>query len=550
MERNEEYLFEASSGSIKQCLSDVSEDDIRDCCDNRVFQRGKSYYRDGMVEEINWKEKKKIIKARVEGTERYKLSFSVDDGEVWATCNCPYDDVCKHMVAVLLQIVNEGIEKIIVAEPGQPTPKESAAIIRKSLKTLSKKELSELVIKFAPIAFLEEIRNRNAPEIDASAIFEKAKKEIKKCFKNDELLYDPEGMESALLKNLLKLKGLEPKLQKEIGELLLSVIKSVDKAFDEGYLYLDDWHNDSYFESEEICEYAIAYVRQLPFDLKMFYLLQLDDELDSVSYDTFNTIQNSYPDFFPESEKSRLIEFIDQNPMVSQSMVSRLFNYLAPDLSDEKKESMLNTLIEEDHTHVHTLCELYLRQERYQECFDLLLKTIHPENSNVEEKLVLTYLEVANKLGHDPVKSSINALTWRPSLQVLLEVKKIFGSVDKTAEALIRKHSPTNLLSFYEMESRLEDALGLVKEPNSIHDSLRYSFFRKHGKLFPTDTEAYLVSRIEENLKHTGDRYYSCIAESLGLFKRINPERTVRIAEELRTNFKRRRNLMKMIQSY
>ena len=34
----------------------------------------------------------------------------------------------------------------------------------------------------------------------------KTEKEIKKCFKDDELLYDPEGMESALMQNLNKLK--------------------------------------------------------------------------------------------------------------------------------------------------------------------------------------------------------------------------------------------------------------------------------------------------------------------------------------------------------
>ncbi len=550
MKRYGEYLFDASSGSIGQCLTGIGVDDVKSFSSYPVFQRGEAYYRDGMVLDISNKENLNTVEAEVEGTELYKLEFYLEDREVWATCDCPYDDVCKHMVAVLLQIVHEDLDTFIESPPGLPSQKESETIIRKSLKSLSKKELSDLVIKFAPIEYLEEIRNRNAPEIDADAIYLKAEKEISKCFKDDELLYDPEGMEDALLKNLLKLKGLEPKLQKEIGQLLLYVIRSIDEAFVEGYLYLDHWHDDSYFESEDFCEYAIDYVKQLPFDLKMPYIIQMDNELDRMSYDTFYTIQHSYPRFFTESEKSELIEFIEQNPLVPESLVSRLFDFLAPELNDEKKESMLKMLTETDQSHVFTLCELYMRQERYGDCYDLLLKHVRVENRYADENLVLTYLKVAGKLNHDPVKSSINAIQWHPSLDVLLEVKKIFGLVDKTAEALIRERSPTDLLSFYEKEKRLEDALILVNELSSFHDSSRFSFFRKHGKLFPKDTEAYLVSRIEQNLNQTGDRYYSRIAESLDLFRRINPGRTKRIAEEIRTNFKRRRNLMQMIRGF
>ncbi len=129
-------------------------------------------------------------------------------------------------------------------------------------------------------------------------------------------------------------------------------------------------------------------------------------------------------------------------------------------------------------------------------------------------------------------------------------IKKLFGSVDQEGEIVVRDRAPEALLTFYEKENRLEDALLLVNELSEFRDSTRFAFFRKHGKLFPKETEAYLVTRIEENLNHTGDRYYTHIAESLDLFRRINPERSSRIAEEIRTNFKRRRNLMEMIQTF
>jgi len=173
MEKLGKYLFDTSSESMKQYLSDISKDDIRDCCNYLIFLRGEDYSRDGMVEEISWNEKKNELSARVEGRERYKLKFYQDHMEVRASCSCPYDDVCKHMVAVLLQIIQKRPEIIVEVAPGEPSPKESEAIIRKSLKSLSQKELSELVMKFASIEYLEAIRKRNAPEIDAKAIFKK-----------------------------------------------------------------------------------------------------------------------------------------------------------------------------------------------------------------------------------------------------------------------------------------------------------------------------------------------------------------------------------------
>ncbi len=457
-----EYLFEASSENIGQSLSEIGTDDIQDCCDYQIFKRGEAYYRDGMVQRITHKPRKNVVKAKVDGTELYKLEFSLDQEEVWATCDCLYDDVCKHMVAVLLQIANQGIETVPEAPQVMPSKKESLEIIRKSLKTLSKKELTGLVMKYAPVEYLEEIRNRNAPEIDSAAIFKKAEKEIRRCFKDDELLYDPVGMEAALRKNLLKLKGLEKDLQNEIGELLLFTIRSVDRALDEGYLYLDDWYDDSFFESDEICEYIIAYVNQLPFDLKHIYIIQLDHELNEMSNDTFYAIENSYHRFFGKNEKEKLARLIEQDHIIPETLVSRLYDFLESGLNDEERESLLKKIIDVDQKHVTALCEIYMNQKRYQENYDLILEHIPEQGRYADENLVLTYLEVANKLGHHPVELSIKALNWKPSLQVLEMIKKLFGSVDQEGEIVVRDRAPEALLTFYEKEDRLEDALLLA----------------------------------------------------------------------------------------
>jgi len=64
------------------------------------------------------------------------------------------------------------------------------------------------------------------------------------------------------------------------------------------------------------------------------------------------------------------------------------------------------------------------------------------------------------------------------------------------------------------------------------------------------ETEAFLKSRIETNLRNTGKVCYERIAESLDLMKTINPERSHLIAEEIRNNFKRRLNLINSIRRF
>ncbi len=79
---------------------------------------------------------------------------------------------------------------------------------------------------------------------------------------------------------------------------------------------------------------------------------------------------------------------------------------------------------------------------------------------------------------------------------------------------------------------------------------MTFVFYKKNHKIFPEECESFLRDRIEKELNQVGDRHYEIIAESLNLMKKVNPERTGRIANEIRANFKKRRNLIKMIKGF
>ena len=100
-----EYLFEASSESILECMTCITEDDVRDFSDFKIFNRGQEYYEEGMVEELMYNSANNTVVASVMGTKEYRVEFYIENNDVQCTCDCPYDGVCKHAIAAFLSII-------------------------------------------------------------------------------------------------------------------------------------------------------------------------------------------------------------------------------------------------------------------------------------------------------------------------------------------------------------------------------------------------------------------------------------------------------------
>jgi len=545
-----EYLFDAVTESIIECLAGITEEDVRDFSDFKVFNRGQEYYEEGMVEELMYNKANNTVIATVKGTREYQIEFRLEEGGIYSTCNCPYDGVCKHTVAVLLNFIHEGTDNIATYTSNCPTTAESLDFLKKYLETLSKKDLVLLTMKFAPANFIKEVRNREMPVNDAEAIFRKSEKKIKKFFEDTDLLYDPGGMESALISQLNNLKGLENQQRDGIGELILFIIRSVETAFNEGYLYIDDYYGDEYFESDDFCEYVIAYVKQLPFEVKTNYLKKLDQALNEMSYDTFSTIQESYHRFFSEHERKDLKSFVKLDGEIPQTMVSRLYKFLEPELSSDEKEAILRVISRSDTDHFLSFCRQLSDQNRYPEVIDLIKDDSDGFKPLHDFRIAEIYLEAAHKLNMNMDEISVEVVKHCPEVSILRKIKALKGTLGSNCEAIAKQKNPENLLSFYEEEDRMKDALDLIREPKLFYDDVIFEFYRKNHKRFPEEAETFLKRRIEEDLAYTGKKYYERIAESLNLMKRINPGRSQRIADEIRANFKRRSNLIQIIRGF
>jgi len=134
-------------------------DDFNERIDPVILSRGYDYWEQGRVARLE-QEGEEAWLARVEGTESYQVHMGLDDdGSVFYDCTCPYDagPVCKHVVAVLLAII-DGLRERNEAEV-RPGGDEA---LRRLLDDAPHGELVELLIErtHEDTAFANELRLR------------------------------------------------------------------------------------------------------------------------------------------------------------------------------------------------------------------------------------------------------------------------------------------------------------------------------------------------------------------------------------------------------
>jgi hypothetical protein len=164
--------------------------------------------------------------------------------------------------------------------------------VRKYLESLTKEELIDLIMKVAPLTFHENIKSQFATQKGTLAMFHNASDTISSILFDDELLYEPSAFERALLDQLEKLRGLWEKLPSQIGELMIRIVQDVEEAFENGYLYIEKHgEKDEYFESEEVNEYMLQFIKSLPNNTQSKYMEEFKEVLSNSGYSTFLSVE-------------------------------------------------------------------------------------------------------------------------------------------------------------------------------------------------------------------------------------------------------------------
>jgi hypothetical protein len=151
-------------------LRKLTEPEIARLFDPRIYERGKEYFVEGRVRRAMVYHDS--LMADVKGTlpEEYHISLEIRDGNVVASCTCPYAlGYCKHIAAILYAWVKRpGMFKDLGESEGL-------------LKQLGRDEIVEIVIdmiRYDPdVVYVINLRLTPAPELPAFA-----EREIKAIF--------------------------------------------------------------------------------------------------------------------------------------------------------------------------------------------------------------------------------------------------------------------------------------------------------------------------------------------------------------------------------
>lgn len=89
----------------KKDFQDITWSDLESWAGSKIVSRGRSYQRSKSVKELAITGAGEIV-AWVKGSTTYATRVSLDNGEIFSVCTCPYRLACKHAVAVILEYLN------------------------------------------------------------------------------------------------------------------------------------------------------------------------------------------------------------------------------------------------------------------------------------------------------------------------------------------------------------------------------------------------------------------------------------------------------------
>ena len=536
-------IFDAQEENLYDIFKTLSYDDIKNSLELKIYNRGLEYFKSDCKSDVEFNQDKTKLTATVYGTDDYNITLSFNKGKVQGSCTCPYGGVCKHQAAVLLYAINK------LAEIDIPTQEKNKESIHSHLQSLSKSELIALVEKYAPKEFFTTISNQFVDTDSAQQIIQKVERKIQQILKNENLLYDIGDFSNAIDKEIKKLSGLELSLKEEIESLIFYMMQEIDNAFDEGYLY-DDYSDYCYYPSSDFDKFVVRYAASIEGQAKISFLAKLDSIICEQNYDTFSDWRKIVESAFdkkdlPELKKS----LIQTHKDISRELAEEYYDHVSDLMSFDEKEIVLTTLVENNSKRLIELAELYNINNQLDQAIGILKTWLQGKSSHWgDEPVYSLYLDLLQKGEHELLGAAREAISGCPTDSMLKKIVTMIPSHSTEYEKLLEKNNAGDFLKYLESEKRLPEAFELIKRKPTISDYQQYDFFKKHKTIFPKDAAIYFSNVIDKNLNGTGDSYYEAIAEAIRHLMKINSKQADKYLLDIRTNYKRRRNLIALLE--
>lgn len=119
---------------------------IRSLCTEQSFERGRNYYRQNRVHEIEIDGGE--IRATVRGSNHYDVAIDIVDDTIRTHCSCPYEYAgdCKHIVAVLLAVDDRDTDTVRETDHESSEPLPATVDIESLVEQTTADELREFLL--------------------------------------------------------------------------------------------------------------------------------------------------------------------------------------------------------------------------------------------------------------------------------------------------------------------------------------------------------------------------------------------------------------------
>ena len=533
-------LTETEYTSLKSFLASLDIDDTWSFADNDVYYRAEDYYMNGAIKEVFFRGEHELS-ARILGTDYYETTIKLDGQQAWSECTCPYEGVCKHIIALLLYATKH--LDSIQQEPGIDDTR-----LKKYLASLPRKKLEELVIEYAPKSFKVYVENLSLPSDKTKPKLDLCIKEINHLFENQELLYEPGDFEANLLKQLEKIEGIWEQYPYEGKKLILDIIKNVDIATEEGYLY-SSYYDDT-LDTSVITGYFFRFIKTLETHEKILFIEEIEEEIQYSSYDNFGHLFSSLQELYHPGElqdvKNYYLEALENGYLSNAENYAKV---LDKEFSSEERYRVLEKI---HHLNPNLAIEYAdACQERGNtgmaaHAIRHYLDSHTDSHSYGHQDLYKKLLEFKKELGKDTRNIAIEAVKNVPTV-IMIEVALQHAPQEKEKlEDILKIKNPGIFFDYLESQGRLDEALRFLNN-TYISEERKFVFFRKYKRSFKEASGQYFIDRIHQNLVYTGDRYYRNIADTLKELRTVDKKTAESMLREIRSEYKRRRNLMSLL---
>lgn len=416
------------------------------------------------------------------------------------------------------------------------------------VKNLSHEKLVDLVLQFAPDTYREEVSNQHLDVEKARTAFDRIVKKIKSLFDNHDLLYEPYEFEANLEGLSERLSGLWDRFPTEVGQLFLFCLRKIEEVQDEGMLYRD--YPEEYFEGDSFLAVLQRYSLILPFGQKMEFVKKVEKELESSGYTTFSNFGKELHLIYKDSEKPLVKEvFLKSLNKEDNPYRVHYYKFLRDSMDLEERAYILEKIYHLDNSLCLELVDA-LVQLQQPETAIRYLEALREANSNIwvfTEELFLRLIHLKNAGGKPIFEDLVSGLKTYKTDTLLERSIEFCPDKRKEFEGIGKSASHYYYLKYLIRNDRIDEAHQLVLESNTLDDQSVLSFFRKYCEKYPGDATAYFINLINRELPHTGDCHYETIVNSLQYIFKVSPEKAVEIASSIKRDYKRRRNLMAML---